>query len=127
MAFTFRELRRATLRIEVDFTPASLNEWGALGGVIGRLAGNYWAVPAIEGIDGAPKSDQLKHFGAAMASFGSIALFHLLGLTPEAAGSADVAAGDCRACASPEPMSMSCRNPITPTIGSMSWCSRRRS
>ena len=31
--------------------PRSLNEWGALGGVIGRIAGNYWAVPAIEGIE----------------------------------------------------------------------------
>jgi hypothetical protein len=90
--FHLPEMRRATLRIHVDFTPASLNGWGALGGVIGRIAGNYWAVPVIEGIEGAPRSDQLKHFGASMASFGSIALFHLLGLTPEATGLTDVAA-----------------------------------
>ena len=82
--------RQATLHVRVDDTPESLNEWGALGGVIGRLAGNYWAVPVIEGIDGAPGSDQLKHFGAAMASFGSTALFHLAGLTPEAARLGDV-------------------------------------
>lgn len=85
--------RRATLYVRVDQTPASLNEWGALGGVIGRLAGNYWAVPVIEGLEGAPGSDQLKHFGAAMASFGSTALFHLVGLTPEANCLADVAGG----------------------------------
>jgi hypothetical protein len=90
--FHLPEMRRATLRIHVDFTPTSLNGWGALGGVIGRIAGNYWAVPVIEGIEGAPRSDQLKHFGASMASFGSIALFHLLGLTPEAAQLTDVAA-----------------------------------
>jgi predicted aconitase len=89
--FHLPQLRRATLRIEVEFTPTSLNGWGALGGVIGRIAGNYWAVPAIEGIEGAPRSDQLKHFGASMASFGSIALFHLVGLTPEAGRLADVA------------------------------------
>ena len=89
--FHLPELRRGTLRIQVDFTPTTLNGWGALGGVIGRLAGNYWAVPVIEGIEGAPKSDQLKHFGASMASFGSIALFHLVGLTPEAGRLADVA------------------------------------
>jgi len=83
--------RRATLRVRVEATPTVLNEWGALGGVIGRLAGNYWAVPVIEGIEGAPGSDQLKHFGAAMASFGSTALFHLVGLTPEASRYADVA------------------------------------
>jgi len=90
--FHLPEMRRATLRIHVDFTPKSLNGWGALGGVIGRIAGNYWAVPVIEGIEGAPRSDQLKHFGASMASFGSIALFHLLGLTPEAAQLSDMAA-----------------------------------
>lgn len=82
--------RRATLRIRLEWTPGSLNEWGALGGVIGKLAGNYWQVPVIEGLEGAPSSDQLKHFGAAMASFGSTALFHLVGLTPEAPKLADV-------------------------------------
>jgi predicted aconitase len=59
--------------------------------VIGRLAGNYWAVPVIDGIEGAPRSDQLKHFGASMASFGSIALYHLVGLTPEAIRLSDIA------------------------------------
>ncbi len=77
--------RTATLRIRVAFTPRSLNDWGALGGVIGRLAGNYWAVPAVEGLTVAPGSDALKHFGAAMASFGSVAMFHLVGLTAEEA------------------------------------------
>ena len=38
----------------------------------------------IEGIDVTPSSDDLKHFGAAMASFGSTALFHMVGITPEA-------------------------------------------
>jgi len=90
-AFHLPEQRRATIHIRVDFTPTSLNDWGALGGVIGRIAGNYWQVPAIVGIEGAPRSDQLKHFGAAMASFGSIALFHVVGLTPEADELSDVA------------------------------------
>jgi predicted aconitase len=76
--------RRATLRIRADWTPRTLNEWGALGGLVGRLAGNYWAVPVVEGLVGSPGSDAMKHFGAAMASFGSIALFHLAGITPEA-------------------------------------------
>ncbi|AMN42037.1 aconitase X [Rhodoplanes sp. Z2-YC6860] len=89
--FHLPEQRRATLRVVVDFTPSTLNEWGALGGVIGRLAGNYWAVPVIEGGEGVPKSDQLKHFGAAMASFGSTALFHWVGITPEARQLSDVA------------------------------------
>src|SRR5215467_6563827 len=86
--------RQATLHVRVECAPTSLNEWGALGGVIGRLAGDYWAVPAIEGIERPPRSDELKHFGAAMASFGSVALFHLVGLTPEAERLHDVASAD---------------------------------
>ena len=31
-----------------------------------------------------PTSDELKHFGAALASYGSTALFHMVGVTPEA-------------------------------------------
>lgn len=88
--------RQATLRVRVDWTPDRLDEWGALGGVIGRLAGHYWAVPAIEGVETAPSSDALKHFGAAMASFGSVALFHIVGVTPEAPGLRDVVAESAR-------------------------------
>ncbi|GAB2907414.1 aconitase X [Paralcaligenes ginsengisoli] len=88
--FHLDEHRQATLRVRVEWTPNTLNEWGALGGVIGRLAGNYWQVPVIEGIDRAPTSDELKHFGAAMASFGSTALYHLVGITPEASRLGDV-------------------------------------
>ena len=88
--FHLDEHRRARTRVRVDWTPESLNDWGALGGVIGRLAGNYWSVPVVEGIDRAPTSDELKHFGAAMASFGSTALFHIVGITPEASTLSDV-------------------------------------
>lgn len=47
-------------------------------------------MPVIEGIEAAPTPGDLKHFGAAMASFGSIALFHVVGITPEAMGIEDV-------------------------------------
>jgi predicted aconitase len=83
-------LRRATVRMRVEVQPQTLNDWGALGAVIGRLAGQYWAVPLVEGLQAVPGSDALKHFGAAMASFGSTALYHLAGMTPEAARIADV-------------------------------------
>ncbi|MFT5219135.1 MAG: putative aconitase [Planctomycetota bacterium] len=76
--------RRASKRYRVEHQPASLSDWGALGGIIGARAGSYWEVPVIEGISGNPGSDQLKHFGAAMASYGSVPLFHIVGVTPEA-------------------------------------------
>ena len=83
--FHLDEQRQATVRMRVDYQPQTLNDWGALGAVVGRLAGHYWAVPFVEGLESVPGSDALKHFGAAMASFGSIALYHLAGITPEAA------------------------------------------
>ncbi len=78
------EQRRATLLLRVEYTPRELHEWGALGAVVGRFAGDYWKVPALLGIDRIPTSDELKHFGAALASYGSVALFHMIGVTPEA-------------------------------------------
>ena len=76
--------RRGSLLIELTWTPSALHEWGALGGVVGRLAGDYWRVPVLTGFARVPGSDELKHFGAAMASFGSIAMFHIPGVTPDA-------------------------------------------
>jgi predicted aconitase len=78
------ENRRATRRFRVAFAPKSYSDWGALGGVIGKRTGSYWDVPVIEGITVQPSSDDLKHMGAAMASFGSVPLYHLVGYTPEA-------------------------------------------
>jgi predicted aconitase len=84
------ERRAATLLVNVGWTPRALNDWGALGGIVGRLAGDYWQVPALVGIDRVPSSDEMKHFGAALASYGSVALFHMIGITPEAQRIADV-------------------------------------
>jgi predicted aconitase len=84
--------RGATLRIDVDWTPRELNDWGALGALVGRLAGDYWQVPALVGLDRVPSSDEMKHFGAALASYGSVALFHMVGITPEAERIEDVVA-----------------------------------
>lgn len=86
--------RRGTCRFLVEVAPRELTDWGVLGAVIGRLAGSYWAVPVIEGIESRPTSDEMKHFGAAMASYGSTPLFHLIGVTPEAPNLAAVGAND---------------------------------
>ena len=82
--------RQASKRYQLSHTPQDLMEWGVLGATIGRMAGSYWEVPVIEGIERPPTSDQLKHFGAAMASYGSTPLFHIVGITPECRTLADV-------------------------------------
>ena len=76
--------RKATRRYQVCTQPEELTDWGVLGAVIGKKAGSYWEVPVIEGLENVPTSDEIKHFGAAMASYGSTPLFHIVGITPEA-------------------------------------------
>ncbi len=83
--FHLDERRRGTACFDVTHRPATWTEWGALGGLVGRTMASYYEVPVINGIHGpAPTSDDLKHFGAALASYGSTALFHMVGVTPEA-------------------------------------------
>lgn len=54
----------------------------ALGHLLGPLAGEK--VPVIDGLPSVVSDDRLKALGAAAASSGGIALFHAVGLTPEA-------------------------------------------
>jgi len=75
--------RRGTRRFRLTATPADFSEWGAVGGIIGEACGSYWEVPVIEGVEAVPDSDALKHFGTALASLGSVALFHMPGITAE--------------------------------------------
>ncbi len=77
------ECRRGTRRFRLTETPRDLSEWGAVGGIVGEACGSYWQVPVIEGFEEIPGSDALKHFGTALASFGSVALFHMPGITAE--------------------------------------------
>jgi len=86
--------RKATKRYRVTHQPHALSDWGALGGIIGAHTNSYWEVPVIEGIEIQPGSDEMKHMGAAMASFGSVPLFHMVGVTPEAPTLEAVTGGD---------------------------------
>jgi predicted aconitase len=53
-----------------------------LGYLIGRTVGSR--VPVIEGLHPDASEDQLKALGAAAAASGAVALFHAIGVTPEA-------------------------------------------
>ena len=62
-----------------------------LGYLIGARSGSK--IPVIEGLAPDTTEDQLKALGAAAASSGAVALFHALGVTPEAATFADAFQG----------------------------------
>ena len=76
--------RRGTVLVEVKDTPSEWADWGALGCWIGRQVTSYWEVPVLVGEHLDPSVDDLKHLGAALASYGSFALYHMVGVTPEA-------------------------------------------
>src|SRR4051794_2672774 len=78
------EQRLGTVLVELRDQPRVTSDWGALGCWIGRQVGDYWQVPVIDGLEVQPTVDQLKQLGASLASYGSLAMFHLVGVTPEA-------------------------------------------
>jgi predicted aconitase len=63
-----------------DLTPNTLAV--AVGALVGQRSGN--AVPVIDGLPATLSEDDLKALGAVAASTGSVAMFHAVGLTPEA-------------------------------------------
>ena len=124
--FHLDECRLATRHFRLAATPRDLSEWGALGGIVGRACGSYWEVPLIEGVAEPPGSDALKHFGAALASYGSIALFHMPGITAEGTDRLATSA-DRERHQSTAPRSRVSSDPTAPpATRSMSWSSPRR-
>jgi predicted aconitase len=92
--------RAATLLVRLEGVPGSVQAddlfYAVFGAVVGRLAdaataregeavGGAAAVPVVAGLEVCPTDDQLKALAAAAATTGSVALFHVVGVTPEAA------------------------------------------
>lgn len=90
------EGRRATLVVDVTCPVRSPADFGALGHLVGRLAGggvpllrlraSGEALSAEPDLLHSPFLPHLKALGAAMAASGAVGLFHIAGVTPEARG-----------------------------------------
>ncbi len=76
--------RRGTFQVELDTALTDFADWGALGKLVGQSHQDYFAVPVFTGVKNRPSADQLKHLGASLASYGSMGMFHMVGVTPEA-------------------------------------------
>ena len=89
------EGRRGQVLVDVRGLSAATIAREAFFAVLGHLVGQWCGsrIPVVEGIAVASE-DQLKAFGAAAASTGSVALFHVVGVTPEAPTVGE-AFGDC--------------------------------
>jgi predicted aconitase len=78
------ENREPELRVRVR-VPCALrdSDYSALGSLIGDLVGNK--IPVIELTQGSsPSTDELKYLGAAIGATGSVGMYHVTGITPEA-------------------------------------------
>jgi predicted aconitase len=80
------ENRAAQLVLRLAGVPPALQEddqfFPVLGHLVGKLAGDR--IPAVDGVTARPVEDHLKAFAAAAASSGRVAMFHMVGITPEA-------------------------------------------
>jgi predicted aconitase len=82
--FHLDEHRRGSFAVELRARMDDLADWGALGKLVGEPHQSYYAVPVFHGFHRTPIADELKHLGAALASYGSMGMFHFVGETPEA-------------------------------------------
>ena len=76
------ENRRATFKVAVEVEALSDLDYNTIGIILGRSAGHR--VPAIYGIPETATNDNLKYLGASAAASGAVALYHAVGVTPEA-------------------------------------------
>jgi predicted aconitase len=82
--FHLDEHRKGTFVVRLEARLDDLADWGAVGKLVGASHQSYYAVPVFTGVRRAPLADELKHLGAALASYGSMGMFHMVGVTPEA-------------------------------------------
>ena len=84
--------RHANLIIQIDCQPDEIADWGAIAALSGQIETGYETVPVFYGNFKPPTFNMLKQLGVALASYGGHAMFHLVGVTPEAP-SIEVACG----------------------------------
>ncbi|MEW6207415.1 MAG: aconitase X catalytic domain-containing protein [Acidobacteriota bacterium] len=81
------ENRRGQILFRLGNIPERVKREDVFYAVLGYLIGaeSFSKIPVIEGLPSDATEDQLKALGAAAASSGATALFHAVGVTPEAA------------------------------------------
>ncbi len=86
MGLHLTENRAAQLVLRLRHVPLALQQddafYPTLGHLIGKVAKDRIAV--VDGLQATPTEDQLKAMGAASACSGAVAMFHIVGVTPEA-------------------------------------------
>ncbi|MGE5258545.1 MAG: aconitase X [Hyphomicrobiales bacterium] len=87
IGYLLDENRKGTHLVKVDAQLRSTTDFGALGYHVGSLVGS--GVPVFEGLS-QPRQEHLMLLGAALATAGTVAVYHISGVTPEAPTTAAV-------------------------------------
>lgn len=80
------ENRAGEILMQLEDVPHAIQTDDSFYPVLGHLMGKVAqdCIPVVVGLEVQPSEDQLKALGAAAASSGMVALFHIVGVTPEA-------------------------------------------
>lgn len=78
------ENRRGEILVRIKVDPKELRDedYPAIGYAVGKVCSDK--IPVIEGVPVSVSIDRLKNMGAAAATTGSVALYHIIKVTPEA-------------------------------------------
>lgn len=78
------ENRLGDFLVDVEAKLEEPYDWGMLGYFIGRIAGSRNPVLRFRGLERKPKAEDFLYFGAEAATSGAVAMYHMVGITPEA-------------------------------------------
>ncbi|HRJ76809.1 MAG TPA: aconitase X catalytic domain-containing protein, partial [Anaerolineales bacterium] len=86
MGLHLTENRAGKILLRLKDIPLALQQSDDFYPVLGHYMGkvSLEKIPVIQGLEYVPNEDQLKAVGAAGASSGGVAMFHIIGVTPEA-------------------------------------------
>jgi len=82
--YHIEENRAGTMLVDIEAEPKDAYDWGILGFYIGRYAGKHTPVLRFRTLRQRPRPEDLLYLGAEMATSGSVGMYHVVGVTPEA-------------------------------------------
>jgi predicted aconitase len=82
--FHLPENRHGEFLVDVEAELREPYDWGLLGYYVGRFAGSRIPVLRFRSLPRKPRPEEFLYFGAEAATSGAVAMYHFVGVTPEA-------------------------------------------
>jgi cis-L-3-hydroxyproline dehydratase len=82
--YHFEQNRAGTMLVDIEAELKDPFDWGILGYYIGKFVGNNIPVLNFRNLKHRPRPEEMLYLGAEMATSGCAAMYHIIGVTPEA-------------------------------------------